>query len=279
MFDLRIRFGSCPPLPRGDEPGLVVWRDIVGAVCALGETRCGENWMHFPGLASFRFGQGDRAVVAYAPPDTAREWIEDAFSRSVVPLALQALGTEVMHASGFLTPAGVVAVAAVAETGKSTLARAVARRGFAQWADDAVVFEARASEVVSRALPFASRLHADSAAALAADAPAARVDPTTTAALAAVLLIERFDAHDATPTVSWRLLTSAEAFPRVLEHAYCFTLDDDARTRRMITQYLDLATRVPVLSVRYRSGFEMLSEVVDGVLEAVTATCGVSTLR
>jgi len=279
MFDLRIRFGACPPLPRGDEPGLVVWRDIVGAVCAFGETRSGQNWMHFPGLASFRFGQQDRAVVAYAPPDTARERIEDAFSRSVVPVALQALGTEVMHASGFLTEAGIVAIAAVSETGKSTLARAVACRGFVQWADDAVAFEARATEVVSRALPFASRLHADSAAVLDDDSPAESVEPTTTAALAVVLLIERLDAHDATPTVSWRRLTSAEAFPRVLEHAYCFTLDDDSRTRRMVTQYLDLATRVPVLSVRYRSGFEMLSDVVDGVLEAVSVTCGVSTLR
>ena len=94
---------------------------------------------------------------------------------------------------------------------------------------------------------------------------AAAVDRAGRAPLAAVLLLERA-APDA--PVSWSRLAPAEAFPLVLEHAYCFSLHDEARKRRMMDRYLDLADRVPVVSFSYPSGFEALGRVVDAVLEA-----------
>jgi hypothetical protein len=273
MFELTIRSGARPSMPGEDEPGVIVWRDLAGEICAIGEVRGGHRWMNFPDLASFRFAANE-PVVAFADPDTSPDLIRDAFTRSVVPMMLQALGTEVLHASGFLAPCGVVALGAVSETGKSTLARAVARRGYTQWADDAVVFEFDRGQVVSRSLPFAPRVHDDSAAALGGERLLPERDLDAVAPLAAVLLLERVEPAPEAPVVAWRLLAPAEAFPLVLEHAYCFDLEDEQRKRRMMDQYLDLANRVPVVAFRYRSGFDVLDRVVDGLLDAVVAICG-----
>jgi hypothetical protein len=115
-----------------------VWRDHEGTVCAAGHTVAGRHWMHVPRIGSFAFGPcaGD-AVHVFAEPSARPESVLDTFRRMVLPLALQAQGEEVLHASAVRMLQGVVALCAVSETGKSTLAYALSRRGFPLWADDA----------------------------------------------------------------------------------------------------------------------------------------------
>ena len=42
----------------------------------------------------------------------------------------------------------------------------------------------------------------------------------------------------------------------MLAHAYCFSLREPERRRRMVERYLDLTTRVPVFEIRVESGLE-----------------------
>src|SRR5690606_18526516 len=87
--------------------------------------------------------------------------IQDSYQRCVLPLVLQAAGTEVLHASAVLTPRGVLALCAESGTGKSTLAYGLSRRGYPLWADDAVAFEADETCTNAMPLPFALRLQRD----------------------------------------------------------------------------------------------------------------------
>lgn len=260
-------------VPDGDAPGVEVWRDLDGRVCAYGESAGGRHCVHLPGLASFRFDDDSDTVRATPHPPARLDLIRDAFTRSVLPLVLQARGEEVLHASAFLAGGGVVAMCATSETGKSTLAFALRRRGYEQWADDAVHFDASAPRPVSRALPFSSRLHPDAAEHLGAGMAAGRFAsaveadrrPAAAAApIAAVLVLERDESCDV--AVAERL-TPVPAFVALLTHAYCFSTADVERKRRMMHEYLDLASKVPVFSVRFRSGFDLLPAVLDRILE------------
>jgi hypothetical protein len=260
------------PFPQdGECDDVQVWRDHEGTVCAVGHTVAGRHWMHVPRIGDFAFGPcaGD-AVHVFAEPSARPEWVLDTFHRMVLPLALQAQGEEVLHASAVRMPRGVVALCAVSETGKSTLAYGLSRRGFPLWADDAVAFTLdKGTGVTAMPLPFTIRLRPASAAYFGPQNQPANA--ATPAPLAAVCVLARKPAEEPGPDVEATRLTPARAFPAVLTHAYCFSLRDDARKRRMLQQYLDVCVRVPVFQVRFSAGLERIPEILDRLVESVEA--------
>src|SRR6266480_4230280 len=77
----------------------------------------GYGWATVEGLGSYRFeAAGDVQVVS---DGGAPEAIEDAWYRSVLPLVLQARGTQVLHASAVAGPDGAVALCGASTSGKS----------------------------------------------------------------------------------------------------------------------------------------------------------------
>ena len=79
-------------------------------------------------------------------------------------MALQVSGREVLHASAVRSPAGVTALCADSETGKSTIAFGLSSRGYPVWADDLVAIEVSDQGGVAISLPFTMRLRPPSAA-------------------------------------------------------------------------------------------------------------------
>jgi hypothetical protein len=73
-------------------------------VCAHGYAAEGGDWMHLPDVATFRLGM---EVVAFHLPSAPPSWSAMP-SNAVLPMALQALGGEALHASGVLDPSGLV---------------------------------------------------------------------------------------------------------------------------------------------------------------------------
>jgi hypothetical protein len=237
----------------------------------------GDCWIHLPGLASFRFGAGGGGVTALARPSTRREFILDGFYRTVLPIALQALGQEALHASAVLTPRGVLALCGISETGKSTTAFGLSRRGYPLWADDAVAFDTSGLVVRAIPLPFQVRLRPGAAAFFDERDQASLRQPRNhhfvkvadaPAPLAALVVLNRVDPQHPKLTEIARL-PPARAFTAVLTHAHCFSLTDLGRKRRMMTHYLDLATRVPVFEVRFQAGLDRLSTILDSIEQAV----------
>jgi hypothetical protein len=266
---LSIMESAPPPLPDASGEGLEVWHDDRGMICAYGTTEGRRGWMHFPGLASFSFDRDSEDVTASAPATVGRGVLTATFHRAVLPIVLQARDTEVLHASGVRLPQGVMAFCARSGTGKSTLAFGLSRRGYRMWADDAVAFAGSRPHVKTLPLPFAVRLRPDAVAYL--NASPLRADETAgdgasdpePAALAAVAVLERVERLGRMAPVE-RLRPSA-AFPAVLAHAYCFSLREPERRRRMVERYLDLTTRVPVFLIRVESGLERLPATLDAI--------------
>ena len=264
-----------PVLPDVTDPGLQTWRENDGSVCAYGYVVSGLYWMHFPGLGSFCFSSHSDEVIAFAQPSMRLDWIWDTYYRSVLPMALQVLGKEVLHASGIQTKRGAIAFCAISESGKSTIAYGMSRRGYRLWADDAVVFEISDRVVSAIPLPFRIRLRPPSAQYFGHPQTDAR-SPTKDdfvsqvevkpVPLAAVCLLER---GDSSKVVEIQRLSPIRAFPAVLSHAYCFSLQDMERKQRMVHAYLALVREVPVCTIRFSGGIEKLPQILDGIEQEI----------
>ena len=268
-----------PPAWDDSDPAVRAQRSVDGSIWAYTYAEGTEWWMHVPGIASFRFGScGEEAVVVPEPgtPPASRAVIEDTYQRAVLPMALHAHGEEAIHASAVIMEDGVVAFCGRSQAGKSTVAYGLHRRGFRVWADDTLVFDASAETV--QAVPYPHRLRIRAEAAEYFDLDELRRRDTSNwtaleqaqsepAPLACIFLLAR-EAHASTPVETVRL-APAQALAGVIEHAYWFRLDDADRTRRMIGEYLALATHVPVFRMRFRAALDQLPEMLDQVESVV----------
>ena len=84
--------------------------------------------------------------------------------------------------------------------------------------------------------------------------------------LAAVCLLERGDRLE--PIGIHRMLP-VHAFPAVLSHAYCFSLQDMERKRRMMHAYLALVREVPVFTIRFSTGLEALPQLLESIEQEI----------
>lgn len=250
-----------PRLPGPEDETVNVWRDSDGEIAAFGGTLESGHWMEIPRIASYLFEVDDPEVIAYPRPAVPDEPVLDGFRRVVLPMALQARGQEVIHASAVLGPDGVVALCAISETGKSTLAFGLSRRGYELWADDAVAFEIRAASVDASPLPFALRLRPASAAYFGVESEPIKLEEPKPATLAAVCVLERVGAGEG----GVERMTSAAAFRSLLSHAYCFDLNEQERKRHMLKAYLMLTQRVPVFRIGVAAGLEHLPDLLDAI--------------
>jgi hypothetical protein len=265
-----------PPAWDDADPAVRAQRNLDGSIWAYSYAEGSDQWMHVPGVGSFRFGTSDgEAVVVPEPatPPVSLSVIEDTYQRSILPMALHAHGDD-----------RVVAFCGRSQTGKSTVAYGLHRRGHRVWADDTLVFDA--STDVVEAVPYPHRMRIRAEAAEYFDLQELRRRDTSSwtaleqaqadpAPLGCIFLLERETGAD-TPLETLRL-PPAEALAGVLEHAYWFRLDDAERRRRMMAEYLALATQVPVFRMRFRAALDQLPDMLDRVESLVRTSDGAAT--
>jgi hypothetical protein len=80
-------------------------------------------------------------------------------------------------------------------------------------------------------------------------------------------------------TPRMRRLPLNEAFPAVLQHAYCFTLRDLPRKRRMLQQYLDLINHVFAFELCFHTGLELLPATLDCLEQALVEIISLQSTR
>jgi len=251
-----------------------VWQDDDGVTLAYGWVALPWLWIAWPGIAAYRFAAGSDDPVVTAFPDREGKAgpIEDVFRRVIQPIALQARGYEALHASAVLMPRGAVAFCARTKTGKSTIAFALANRGYIQLADDSVVLEFGAKSIAVVPLPFQPRLQPPAlyAAVGGENNPGAfLVDLPSRAPLGAIVRRNRAAADDPGPVARVAPLAQARRFPSVLAHAHCFDLASRDSRGRLLEHYLDLVGAVPVLELTFHPGFDRLPAVLDTLLRAI----------
>jgi hypothetical protein len=270
-----------PPAWDDDNPAVHAQRNLDGSIWAYSYSAGSERWMHVPGIASFRFGaSGEEADVVLDPatPSLSPAVLEDTYLRAILPMALHAYGHEVVHASAVVMENRVVAFCGRSQTGKSTVAFGLHRRGYRVWADDTLVLDASVN--IPHVVPYPHRLRIRAEAAVYFDVGEVRRHDTSTwtvleqaqdepAPLGCVFLLDR------DPLVSGAVetvrLAPAQALAGVVEHAYWFRLEDPGRTQQMIRRYFALATQVPVFRMRFHAELDQLPEMLDQVESAVRA--------
>ncbi|MBS1819447.1 MAG: hypothetical protein JSU08_16060 [Acidobacteria bacterium] len=254
------------------------WQTPDGARVARGLRANGSYLMEWPNLATYRFDADRQSVIAYPAPGASADDIWDAYRRSVLPLALQVRGWEALHASAIVTAGGLVAFCARSQTGKSTIAFGLRRRGFPQWCDDGLVFRPDAPPLASP-LPFEARLRPESRTLFGYGTPTGAAYLGNTLGeqhfteplpIRSICLLSRtVDAPPDTRT-EVRSVPPADAFTALLTHALEFDPTDDVRRTRMMRNYLDLAAAVPVVELRFvpnRARFDSLLDTVTSALD------------
>lgn len=248
-----------PEPGRADGP-VARWETNAGVELA-GYRSGGFGWLVLPGVAAFRF-DAEGAVVA-SPAGGSQAEVRDVWLRSVLPLVVQARGTQVLHASAVAGPdRRIIALCGVSTAGKSTLAAALAERGHELVADDALPFTVEGDAVLAHPLPFALRLREP----VALDARLVRSRETGAAEgpLAAVVLLEPGPVGPALEPVP-----AADAVGALMPHAYCFALDEGKEA--LVGAYTALAAAIPVRRLRYVQEPERLAGAVGALEELIRA--------
>lgn len=244
-----------PPQPADADGPVASWPTNGGPDLHAFRVR-GTAWLTLPGLAAFRLEEEEVALV---PDGGSAKAIDDAWVRSVLPLALQERGTQVLHASALAGEAGIVALCGVATAGKSTLAAALAagRHGLTVVADDALAFTVPPTgPVLAHPLPFRLRLRPASRQALKLPEIALRTDePTPSAPLTAIVLL---DPHGDDDPPTLEPVEPAAALGALMPHAYCFALEEGKAA--LVEAYGELAARVRMLRLTYPQRIERLDE-------------------
>jgi hypothetical protein len=243
-------------------------------VCAYTRAVDGTGWLHLPGLAYFRFPKNGAYIEALPEGNTPAEKVTDAYYRLALPMALQATGFEVLHASAVSDAHGVHVICGASRSGKSTLAYALGRRGFEIWADDAVAFKVHRGVIAAVPLPFSLRLRREVADFFGLPAQIGRRANGKTETLrhqalgsreiASVSLLER----GGSSTIA--RLSAGESLPAVLYHSFYFSLESSI-LQRMGTQFLELIAKVPVFRISLSPGLDAMADLLDDLERRVLA--------
>ena len=261
-------------LPEAAEGPMEVWAG--NGIDAYGYTAAGQEWIHLPGVATFRFHLQPSSVVAIPEAHCSAESVQDAYRRNILPLVLQMCGTEVLHASAVTTDHGVLAICGVSGAGKSTLAYCLSQRGYGVFADDAVALRIDGGSVSALYVPFWLNLRTDTS--LLPEHPrfekAQEISPESSEVpLSAILVLEAPEEKDRAPMHLDRLAPSA-AFTALLVHAYYYRLSDAERKKQMVNRYLQLTLSTRVFDARVRHDFEAIPSVLDHIEEHVIGAAG-----
>lgn len=253
---------SVSSVPHAGNTESIPWRDNEGRIVGRGYLVDGVNVVELEGIGRFEFSPGERTVIVRPERSAPTELVHDTYRRWILPIAVQSLGFEVLHAGAVLSHGGVVAFCGASGSGKSTIAYALAQRGYSLFADDALAFEGPPDRLRALPLPFELRLRPLALAHFglngAAPEPADHVSGP--APMAAVFLLQREAKSPAVDPVA-----PEEALPALLEQSYHFGNEKGARKRAMLSAYLALATGAPILRLTVAGGLARLDETLDAV--------------
>lgn len=244
------------------------WRDDQGRMLARACVSGVLRWIDWLGIGRFSFTPPSRTVTVHRAPGVPDAILADTFNRQVQPIVLQALGFQALHASAAVVGDAVVVFAGQAHSGKSTLAHAMGRAGHPQFADDAVVIDARSAVVVAHAMAFSPRLRDPSRAHFGSsartDAGGATVPAGAVRPLGAIVLLTQSASAPAVPTL--RRLSAAEGLRLTLAHANGFDAVDPRERRRTLEDYLRITQAAPIFDLTYRPVFAELPALVSAVV-------------
>jgi hypothetical protein len=264
MLSLSFHVGVAPA--RGQQVN--EWRDDCGEVFARAFSFQDQHWIDWLGLGVFAFAAGANEVQVWPEQDAPIADILDTFSRRLQPVILQALGWQALHAAAAIGPSGLIAFCGKAGSGKSTLGFAMQQVGYTHLADDGLVLRLDQDQVLVCPVPFSPRLRPASRAHFGysreQQPPPVEIKSGELPLAAVFLLVQ--DVRIERPRLL--LLPQAQAFSELLAHAHCYDARDPRHIQRLTDDYLNIVTRVPVFTLRYRPSLQQIPQLIDLITEA-----------
>ena len=236
-------------LPRpADGPWFVIWSRPDGDPWVRAYRSNGAYRIQYCNCAEFELDAG-RGAIAGDTIACTEEMFRHFLVDQVAPLAMS-LESPVLHASSVAIDGRLAAFTGPGGTGKSTLATALARRGHAIGADDALFVRACGGRVTAVPAYPGVRLWNDSERALAGDlAGAGRTEPVAKQRFSSGLrpargetVLTRIYLLDPAPadTIVFARLSARDAVIELLRETYRLALDD----RRARARELDALTAI-----------------------------------
>ena len=255
---LQFEHGSAPE-PAGRAGS--TWRDpddrVIGRATVDGSAR----WLAWDSLGTFLAEAGSDLVRVWPQAEAEAAEISGEFRHQIEPIFLQADGHQVLHASGALSPAGVVAFCGQSGAGKSTLAYAMRAAGWRQFADDQVVMSVQGGRIDAVPRTFVSHLRERSQEFFGVGGqPTLETPGRLPQRVVGVIILE--PQAEAAPRARATPLDASQAFAALLPHAHCFDVHNSAECQRFVEDYMTLSSLVPVRMLSYRPDFEQLPELV-----------------
>jgi hypothetical protein len=243
----------------------------------------GGYLLRYLGLADFLIDRLGRELrCARIEPGTSPETLRHLLLDRVLPLVLNLLGRDVLHATAVLTPAGVCAFMGPSGAGKSTLAASLAAVGYAPYCDDCLSVRLSTDVLATPGYP-GVRLRHDSFAALGnqRDEPGRMAGynskyrtlstlgpiPTTLHPLIAMYRVQRPADGDA-PLIAPRVepLAGREAFLELVSSAYVMNVADSETLLRHFHLIEQLMARVRIRRLLVPNDFALLPAVRRTIL-------------
>ena len=247
-------------------PDAIAWTTEDGEIHAICEMASGLPRVLLPNIGIIRVVDETGHVRGTVGNATRVTLMQEAYHRFALPMILQAAGAEMLHASGVLSGAGVVAFCGTSGTGKSTLAFTLSRRHHPHWADDSLVFLPRQHAFDALRLPFRPRVE------VASTEPLEFISGTALAPLAAIAILQRHPGgivKSGEFHVEVKRHSPADAFRAIMPHIYSFHLSDHKRNALMMSRYFDIASRLAVFDIRFTPCLDALPKLC----ETVERTC------
>lgn len=252
--------------------------DLTEADChAVGD----QIWIWRPGVGAVHFSLNAPCLYAYQWPGSDEAHFRFTVTHTWLPSILPLWKRQVLHASAVVCPSTGLAVAFTGPThaGKSTTAYGLARAG--QWAlisDDTIAFTASNSVVTLYPLPNAPRLR--SATARHYGVSAAEVEPIAwperEVRLGVVYALDPLDPDSDAPVAGFVRLGPADAVRVLLEQAFTLSFELPKYNQQLMTDYVALATAIPVFRLSYRRSFDVVDELFRAIQEHLAREAGVA---
>jgi hypothetical protein len=244
--------------------------------------------LRFHRLADFELSVASRRIDGHPAPATSARTVRHLLLDQIMPLVLSEPPRLALHASAVRTPRGVVAFVGRAGVGKSTLAAALGRSGWAVLSDDCLIVDTSGGSV--RAIPSypGVRLWSDSVRALYGarrprlhrvaeysskqrlDAGEAGFPFCTTPAPLIRLYVLGLPRRSPASTAAIDRMSARDALVALLRFTYHLDVEDRSAIAARFDRAAHVANAVPVRRLRVPFDLSGLGRVQDAIAADVT---------
>lgn len=251
-----------------------IWRSLDGDVSALFHRTPGGFHVRFLACGDFEIDLATRRVICTPVPDYPADSSENIFSNQILPLLWTYDGKPVLHGSAVVIDGRAFAFLGPSGRGKSTMAAAFARAGYAFLTDDGLVLHREDDTFFADPYLPSIRLLSDSERAVIGSDTLpddgsmgkARIQAGPTVPYAAqrarlggvYLMREPAGVND----VMIDPLTVAEGVDALLQHSFLLDSKDRARVRAHFDAMGALAESCPIFGLDYPRDYAQFADTI-----------------